>query len=135
MSIDVTARLASLPHPTRYLYGEVLFASVNDEEPNTNYELLVSALDRPGVSALGWTPWVELSLAQAHENIAWILALAQERDVGADFHLSYTFDMRMQPIFWEIRCQMRGLGSKNSAAECRWVTTWAYNQAWAVLSR
>ena len=53
-----------------------LFASATDDRPGLNYVLLQGALHRPGVEAVGSTPYVEPSVAHAKRNIELVLDLA-----------------------------------------------------------
>ncbi|KAH7925904.1 Metallo-dependent hydrolase, partial [Leucogyrophana mollusca] len=88
---------------------EALFSHSNAQKPGRNYELLVEAIGRPGVSVVGSAPWVEPSPALAKENITRILALAKENNLHADFHLDYNVDPQIEPMVWYVLDQMRAL--------------------------
>ena len=84
-----------------------LFASATDDRPGLNYVLLQGALHRPGVEAVGSTPYVEPSVAHAKRNIELVLDLAFEHGVHADFHLDYNLDPSAEPLIWHVLEQLR----------------------------
>ncbi|KAI6147546.1 Metallo-dependent hydrolase [Pisolithus thermaeus] len=94
---------------------EALFTSVDAEAPGENFELLVTALDRPGVSVVGSAPW-------RTKNIAEILALSKAGNLHADFHMDYNLDAGAEPIVWELIQRMRETGRSRATTGHKRVT-------------
>ncbi|KIJ62731.1 hypothetical protein HYDPIDRAFT_114421 [Hydnomerulius pinastri MD-312] len=101
---------------------EALYPSLEAQSPGENFNLLKSALTKPGIGVVGSAPWVEPSREHAHKNIAHILALAQAYNLHADFHLDYNLDANAEPMVWEALRQMRLIGWTRASAGKRRVT-------------
>ncbi|KAL6303449.1 hypothetical protein BKA93DRAFT_332108 [Sparassis latifolia] len=83
-----------------------LFASLDDERPGRNLDLLRNASKRAGVQAVGSAPYVEPSTEHAKRNIKLILDTAIENRLHVDFHLDYNLDLTSEPLIWYVLEQL-----------------------------
>ncbi|ESZ96209.1 hypothetical protein SBOR_3367 [Sclerotinia borealis F-4128] len=59
--------------------------------------LLEQAIKKPGVQAIGSTPYVEKSPALQEKNIRWTIETAKLYNLHLDFHLDYNLDADQKP--------------------------------------
>lgn len=59
------------------------------------------------MQAVGSAPYVEPSIAQAKRNITYILDIAYETHLHADFHLDYNLDPSSEPLIWHVLLQLK----------------------------
>lgn len=63
-------------------------------------QLLIRAIQRPGVEVLGTTPYVERDFTLQEENIQWAIEMAQLYRLHLDFHLDYNIDEKQKPAVY-----------------------------------
>jgi len=78
-----------------------------DSSPSRNLDLLRTAVQSKGISAIGSAPYVESSNELSLHNIRVVFELAVEHDLHVDFHLDYNLSNSTRPMIHDVIQEMR----------------------------
>jgi hypothetical protein len=105
--VSLISRLRIILNPLVFAQ-EPLFLDPGDTVPGQNYALILDALQRNEVSAIGSAPYVERTTAQEKLNISLTMEAAHQAGKLVDFHLDYNLNPNVNPLIYEVVKVARG---------------------------
>ncbi|RAK95127.1 putative zinc metallopeptidase [Aspergillus ibericus CBS 121593] len=80
------------------------------EYGEVNRWLMEDAVIRPQVDVIGTTPYVEVTMGAAKQNIRWAIERALEYNKHVDFHLDYNLDAGKEALVWFVLSTLKEKG-------------------------